>query len=223
MRNNDGVKAYFRARSPIVINPLHQLKSVLLVSLLFVCPALYAQDLKGSYTDSMLAYVQHYVKTHEVVKGADRKHLHFFAPDSSYRVTASFEKIDDPIGFGMPGSMNASQQFYRYGKIRFVINDTACELTVYRSKRLMQTEEYKNALFIPFTDVNTGAASYEGGRYIDIAIPDIKDGKIVIDFNKAYNPYCCYTIGYNCPIPPKENTLPVAINAGEMKYTKAVH
>ncbi|RYZ18548.1 MAG: DUF1684 domain-containing protein, partial [Chitinophagaceae bacterium] len=110
-----------------------------------------------------------------------------------------------------------------YGKIHFVIHDSTCTLTVYRSKRLMQTEEYKNHLFIPFTDANTGTATYEGGRYIDVSIPDIRDGKILIDFNKAYNPYCCYTTGYNCPIPPKENTLPVAINAGEMKYTKPVH
>jgi uncharacterized protein (DUF1684 family) len=53
--------------------------------------------------------------------------------------------------------------------------------------------------------------------------PDIKDTEVIVDFNKAYNPYCCYTSGYDCPIPPKENALPIAVNAGEMKYTKPVH
>jgi uncharacterized protein (DUF1684 family) len=87
----------------------------------------------------------------------------------------------------------------------------------------MLKEEYKNYLFIPFTDATSGTHTYEGGRYIDISIPEITDNKIIIDFNKAYNPYCCYTPGYSCPIPPKENALTIAINAGEMKYTKSVH
>ena len=45
-----------------------------------------------------------------------------------------------------------------------------------------------------------------------------KDDVIVIDFNKAYNPYCEYTYGYSCPIPPNENKLSVAIEAGEKSY-----
>jgi uncharacterized protein (DUF1684 family) len=87
----------------------------------------------------------------------------------------------------------------------------------------MQRAEYKNYLFIPFTDATNGTDTYEGGRYIDLSIPDIKDTNVIVDFNKAYNPYCCYTGGYDCPIPPKENALTVAINAGEMKYKKQVH
>jgi hypothetical protein len=87
----------------------------------------------------------------------------------------------------------------------------------------MRTAEYKNYLFIPFTDVTNGTDTYEGGRYIDISTSDIRDNKLTLDFNKAYNPYCCYTNGYNCPIPPKENELTIAVNAGEMKYTKGVH
>jgi uncharacterized protein (DUF1684 family) len=52
---------------------------------------------------------------------------------------------------------------------------------------------------------------------------DIKNNKLVIDFNKAYNPYCAYVKNqYNCPIPPKENSLPVAIEAGEKDYGKKI-
>jgi uncharacterized protein (DUF1684 family) len=120
-------------------------------------------------------------------------------------------------------SRQSVQQYYRYGKISFVMNGRSYQLTVYQSKDLMQRAEYKNYLFIPFTDATNGTDTYEGGRYIDLSIPDIKDMKVIVDFNKAYNPYCCYTRGYDCPIPPKENALPVAINAGEMKYTKPVH
>jgi uncharacterized protein len=199
------------------------LKNLLLVSCLFFCQVIFCQDKKSSYLNAINDYVTKYVATHEVVKGEDRKHLHFFPIDSTYKVTATFEKIDDNTGFKMATSKRSFHQFYRYGKISFVINGIACQLTVYQSKDLMQREEFKNYLFIPFTDVTNGIDTYEGGRYIDVSIPEITGNKIVIDFNKAYNPYCCYTSGYNCPIPPKENALPIAINAGEMKYTKPVH
>jgi uncharacterized protein (DUF1684 family) len=190
---------------------------------LFISQSSFSQHTKSSYVNSINAYVSNYVATHGVVKGEDRKHLHFFPPDSNYRVTATFEKMDDPAGFKMLTSQQSLQQYYRYGKISFVINGRSCQLTVYQSKDLMQRAEYKNYLFIPFTDATNGTDTYEGGRYIDLSIPDIKDTEVIVDFNKAYNPYCCYTSGYDCPIPPKENALPIAINAGEMKYTKPVH
>ena len=84
----------------------------------------------------------------------------------------------------------------------------------------MGTDQYKNYLFLPFTDATTGVETYESGRYIDLEINDIKDNLVIIDFNKAYNPYCAYTTGYNCPIPPAENDLHIAITAGEKAYGK---
>ena len=55
---------------------------------------------------------------------------------------------------------------------------------------------------------------------MESSVAEIKNDRLLIDFNKAYNPYCAYTSGYNCPIPPKENNLPVAITAGEKVYLK---
>ena len=199
------------------------LKTILLFCSLFFGQLIFCQDVKSSYLSSIDDYVKKYIATHEVVTGEDRKHLHFFSPDSNYNVTASFEKIDDEKGFNMPTSKKSTQQFYRYGQINFVVNGVNCKLTVYQSKNLISIDAFKNYLFIPFFDATNGTETYDGGRYIDILIPDIKNNKVLIDFNKAYNPYCCYTSGYDCPIPPKENTLTVAINAGEMKYTKPVH
>jgi uncharacterized protein len=84
---------------------------------------------------------------------------------------------------------------------------------------LMGNDQYKNYLFLPFTDATTGIETYESGRYIDLQINDIKNNEVLIDFNKAYNPYCAYVSGvYNCPVPPKENHLIVAILAGEKIY-----
>jgi uncharacterized protein (DUF1684 family) len=85
----------------------------------------------------------------------------------------------------------------------------------------MAVPEYKDHLFLPFTDLTSGEETYTAGRYIDLSFEDIIDNKVVIDFNKAYNPYCAYVSGkYNCPIPPRENTLSVAILAGEKNYGK---
>ncbi len=86
----------------------------------------------------------------------------------------------------------------------------------------MQDPKFKDELFIPFTDLTSGESSYGGGRYIDINVNDIVGGSFELDFNKAYNPYCAYVTGkYNCPIPPKENNLSVAIQAGEKIFGKA--
>jgi uncharacterized protein (DUF1684 family) len=76
---------------------------------------------------------------------------------------------------------------------------------------------------VPFGDATSGFESYGGGRYLDFTISDIKNNFLPIDFNKAYNPYCAYTAGYSCPIPPKENLLNASISAGEKNYGKPVH
>ena len=77
-----------------------------------------------------------------------------------------------------------------------------------------------NLLFLPFNDSSNGKTSYGGGRFIDIEIPENSSKSIIIDFNKAYNPYCAYNHKYSCPIPPKENLLVIPIAAGVKAYKK---
>lgn len=108
----------------------------------------------------------------------------------------------------------------RYAKVSFTLNGKPLELFAYQLGFLLDSKDNNEHFFIPFTDVGSGEVSYEGGRYIDFKVNDIVDNKLVIDFNKAYNPYCAFTTGYNCPIPPKENALPVLIEAGEKKFAK---
>ena len=76
----------------------------------------------------------------------------------------------------------------------------------------MQQEKYRDYLFLPFTDNTNGEQTYTGGRYIDLSIPD--GDTIVVDFNKAYNPYCAYNKKYSCPIVPSVNNLDTEIRAG---------
>jgi uncharacterized protein len=177
----------------------------------------------NAYKDSLNAYQQNYIDNHEVVGKDDKKFIHFYPVDKSYRVTASFKKINDAEGFYMNTASGMKQKYFHYGLLTFKLHDSLIHLHIYRSASLMKQEKYKDYLFVPFGDATSGFESYGGGRYLDFIISDIKNNRLVIDFNKAYNPYCAYTTGYNCPIPPKENLLSVPIPAGEKNYGKPVH
>lgn len=177
-----------------------------------------AQD---SYRDSLQKYLTDYVKKHEVVTGEDKQFLSFYPITEKYKVTALFEKKPDSKWFSMETSGIIKKTFRVYGVVHFTINDTAVSLNIYQSQNLMNTDEYKDHLFLPFTDLTSGEETYAAGRYIDMSTSDIIYNKVIIDFNKAYNPYCAYISGkYNCPIPPKENQLPVMIAAGEKVFAK---
>lgn len=175
-----------------------------------------------AYQDFLKAYQKNYVAMHEVVKGKNRKLFRFYTPDETYKVSCRFEASTDTTVIIMKtsGTKIPQKDFIRYGKLFFTIHDTALQLTVYQSKSLQQLLKYSNYLFIPFTDLTTGDETYGSGRYIDISTTAIKNNIVEIDFNKAYNPYCAYTTGYNCPIPPRENYLPVAVKAGEKSFAR---
>src|SRR6187397_1129414 len=175
-----------------------------------------------SYKDSIEAYFKKYVKEHEVVTGKDKELISFFPVNEKYRINCRFERTMNAPWFRMESSGPIKKNYRVYGIIHFTINDTVVALNIYQSQDLMTTTQYKDHLFIPFTDATSGEETYASGRYIDLEIKDIVDNKELIDFNKAYNPYCAYVSGkYNCPIPPAENRLTVAIRAGEKAFGKA--
>ena len=107
--------------------------------------------------------------------------------------------------------------YQRVGYLHFKIEDNDYSLSVFRNLDLSKKKEFKNYLFIPFKDFTNGVETYGGGRYLDIDKP-VKKGDWIIDFNKAYNPYCAYSYKYSCPIPPEENFLEVEIKAGVKNY-----
>ncbi|MEP6712330.1 MAG: DUF1684 domain-containing protein [Ferruginibacter sp.] len=194
------------------------MKSLLLLFVILLNVSAEAQ-LPG-YKDSLKNFQQNYVINHEVVKEADRKYFKFYPVSEKYHVLATFKKLTDAKGFVMKTSGKELKKYFKYGKLNFTLDGKLHELTVYQSEKLMANEQYKDYLFVPFTDLTSGNKSYGGGRYLDFLISDIKDNKLLMDFNKAYNPYCAYTTGFNCPIPPRENDLPLAIKAGEMEFGK---
>ena len=151
------------------------------------------------------------------LKKKERKafeHHHFYPIDLRYVVSARFERIEKIDTVVMGTSAGTEKKYQPYAMVYFEVLGEPCELTVYQSLKLREKEEYKNYLFIPFRDATSGKTSYGGGRYLDILIPE--GDEIILNFNLAYNPYCAYTDGYFCTIPPKNNTLKVEIKAGLM-------
>lgn len=197
------------------------MKRILLpVLLLVVTSTVFAQK-KDPYVVRIKAFQQNYVANHEVVKKKDKKYFRFFPISKTYQVIAHFERIVDTVGFTMTTSANTLKHYYKYGRLDFLIDGAEYILYVYQGKDLMLDEKYKDYLFVPFTDATTGDESYGSGRYLEFYKQDILNNTVELDFNKAYNPYCAYSTGYKCPVPPKENRLPVAIRAGEKNFRKA--
>lgn len=149
----------------------------------------------------------------------DLEHLHFFEPDSSYVIEARVALVEEEEPIIIPTYSGIDKNYLRYARLDFEFQGQHLSLYLYRSVDLSSNPLYADYLFLPFMDVTNDGETYGGGRYLDFKSGDIREGELLIDFNKAYNPYCAYSSGYNCPIPPKENSLPVAIRAGEKKYT----
>jgi len=142
--------------------------------------------------------------------------LKYFPVDEKYRVEARLEKADSIAIIKLQTSTDRLPDYRIYGHVYFKIEGKEFKLTTYQSVDHQKDSLYKNLLFLPFTDNNSTISTYGGGRYIDFQIP--KGDTFILDFNKAYNPYCAYNHKWSCVIPPRENSLNIAINAGEKNY-----
>ena len=151
----------------------------------------------------------------------DRKEftgLNFYPVDPDYIVKAEFVRTPAEAPFAMKTSTDRLPIYVKYGELYFKLNGKELKLNVYQNQELVEDPEYFDYLFLPFTDKTNGNSTYGGGRYLDLRIPDSKE--VVLDFNKAYNPYCAYSGKYSCPVPPEENNLDVEIFAGVKSFDK---
>lgn len=148
----------------------------------------------------------------------DFKKLDFFEPDTVFRVMAYLERTPEALPFLMPTTTERTSTERVFGIARFRLGKRDFQLELYQNPEHEENEEYKDYLFLPFTDNTNGTTTYAGGRYIDLAIPETDS--ILLDFNKAYNPYCAYNKKYSCPLVPKVNHLDIEINAGVKRFKK---
>lgn len=142
--------------------------------------------------------------------------LDFYPINEKYFVVAQFTRTENEKPFGMKTSTDREPLYVKYGEVEFTIDGKALKLNVYKNIELSKKKEYKNYLFLPFSDLTSGNESYIGGKYIDLKTP--KGNTIAIDFNRSYNPYCAYNYKYSCPKVPLDNDLNIAIKAGVKKF-----
>ncbi len=139
------------------------------------------------------------------------KGLKYFDVDLSWRYELPLTPNPRPETIVILSTIGHPRRAQRVGWFDFMIGETAYRL---EAMRLLEPGVGENALSVIFRDATSGTETYPLGRYLD---PEkLPTGLYLLDFNAAYNPACAFSVHYNCPIPPKENTLPVAIRAGEI-------
>ncbi len=135
--------------------------------------------------------------------------LGYFDPNPDLVFSLAMEPADGSE-IHVQTSDGQERVYRRSGEVKFEVGEEAVTLTLYSTDQ--------PGYFVPFRDSTSGKETYGAGRYLDIDPTD--DGKVTIDFNLAYNPYCVYNDAYSCPLPPAENWLQVPIEAGELDYTR---
>lgn len=138
--------------------------------------------------------------------------LNYYPVNPDFRVNARLTPFQNQTRISIPTSDNKEKSYIRYAFAEF-------ELAGQMQKVLLLKpldDENPNAIFLAFSDSTSGNETYGGGRYLDLQTNS--ETRIIIDFNKAYNPFCVFNDEYSCPFPPKENQLTVAVKAGEKNY-----
>jgi uncharacterized protein len=135
--------------------------------------------------------------------------LAYFPGSPDYRVPAVLRVEQDRVTLEMPTSTGERRLMQRVGTLEFALKGQSLALGAFTEA----SSPNMDRLFVPFVDLTSGTETYPAGRYLDL--DRTRTGLYVIDFNRAYNPYCYYNSTYDCPYPPRENRLKVPVRAGE--------
>jgi uncharacterized protein (DUF1684 family) len=151
---------------------------------------------------------------------ADTGFIDFYKPEHSWQLIGKVTLTPNEKEFELPTYSGKTRTYRKYATLDLDHKGTHFNLSLYQNLTLQKDTAYRDYLFLPFTDLTNGETSYEGGRYLDFSIGDIHNETLHVDFNKCYNPYCAYSAGYNCPVPPADNRLQIEVPAGEKKFRK---
>jgi uncharacterized protein (DUF1684 family) len=149
------------------------------------------------------------------IKKEDRRafrHLNYFNVNPAFVVRATLHRNENPPPLTITTTTGENRDAINYGTLEFTLLGRKLHLSVFK----FSDRRGEQSLFVPFTDSTSAHETYGAGRYIDL--DENETGEYILDFNRAYNPYCAYNENYSCPIPPRENRLPIAITAGEKVY-----
>jgi len=138
--------------------------------------------------------------------------LNYFPEDDSLRFKVDVERFPEEDLLQLQTNTGEVRTVERFGRFTFEVNGEPASLTIYSSM---------GSYFLPFADSQAGDETYGAGRYLE---PEEQpDGRFLIDFNLAYNPYCAYNNRWTCPLTPAENRLAVPIRAGEKNVHPSSH
>lgn len=203
-------------------------KAVSTIVISFICLGILYPSVSTaqSFLENIKTYRAHYREkflnnSKQLLKEDDLQYLRFYEPDSTYLVKATIELTPDAQEFNIPTYSGLQRPYIKYGVLNFNLNGEKLQLSVYRNLMLKDNPAYKDYLFIPFKDLSNGNETYGGGRYMELRTGEFVGNTVLLDFNTAYNPYCAYSEGFNCPIPPFENHLKVKIDVGEKNFAKS--
>lgn len=145
--------------------------------------------------------------------------LDYYPYDPAMRFVAAVESIDPGAPIDVVLREDGVIRLVRLGRVRFATPDGDAALTVF------WIATYGGGVFVPFRDATRAVDTYPGGRYLldSVKGADLggEGGRLVLDFNYAYNPSCAYDARWDCPLAPPENWLPVPVRAGEKRYRGA--
>ena len=149
------------------------------------------------------------------LKESDRKKfkgLIYYPIDLQYAMIGAIEKYPTepkPLYITLPTNKEVGRKYVKYGRFKFKWEGKEYTLQIYRPLG-------GGELFLPFKDKTSGTETYLKGRYL--YIEPMPEGKVLIDLNRAYNPFCQFNEKYTCPFAPEENWLPIEIRAGEKRF-----
>jgi uncharacterized protein (DUF1684 family) len=142
----------------------------------------------------------------------DFKGIKHFPVSSEWRFEGRFIPFVPPKHVSVPTVLGYPEDDLAPGEIEFVHRGKTYRLTAV-------LEQGADQLFVIFGDRTNGKSTYGGGRFVYAPMP--RDGRTVLDFNKAYNPPCVFTPYATCPLPPPPNHLPMEVTAGEKMYAES--
>jgi len=149
------------------------------------------------------------------LKESDRKKfqgLFYYPVDLTYAMVGTIERYlvePKPLYVNLSTSKGAEKKYVKYGRFKFRRMEKEYTLQVYRPLG-------GGELFLPFKDRTSETETYPKGRYL--FIEPMPEGRVLIDFNRAYNPFCVYNEKYTCTYAPEENWLGIEIRAGEKRF-----
>ena len=174
-------------------------------------PKTYAEEITAFRTEKDAAFRTGSESPIPEAQRATFPGLRYFDINPRFRLPAALSQseLSSQI-IEMDTTAGNRDRFRVIGKLEFTLDGTKHSLTAFVAENATDARK----LFVPFGDTTNRRETYGGGRYLDLFRSST--GLYDLDFNRAYHPFCVYDVRYECPLPPRENRLPIEIRAGEM-------